>query len=103
MPPALGVWHSLESTCGTASSDGSRTSRMSEGLGSLRGSTTWSLQDGTEGQEGCYSTAPAPSHHLPTPFQPVLPLGARLGMPQIPTLSQQWAATGQQSSSPVPW
>lgn len=87
MPPALGLWDSLESPCGTASSDGSRTSRTSEGLGSLRGSTTWSLQDGTAGQGvGCYPTteSPPPLLHLtisPLPSYPPFLLKHSLGCP----------------------
>lgn len=81
MSPALGVWDSLERPCGT---DGSRTSRRSEGLGSLRGSTTWSLQDGTAGEQGwCYPTPESPQPLLHPTSSPILPFG----VPQ--TLSQQ--------------
>lgn len=110
MPPALQAWDSLESPCGTASSDGSRTSRRSEGLGSLKGSTTWSLQDGTAGQEGgCYPT-PESSQPLLQPTTSPLP-----SCPSFPLEHTAWdapnphpepavgAATGQQSSSPPPW
>lgn len=69
-------WNSREGACGHAGSgsshgtrrEGVRTSRMSEGLGSLRGSTTWSLQDGTAGGEARLSPrAPAPSPPPPRP------------------------------------
>lgn len=43
------------------------------------------LQDKEEG------VTPHPNpHHFPAPFLPTLPLGAQLGMPQTPILSQQW-------------
>lgn len=47
-------------------------------------------------------TAPAQTHHLPAPFLPILPLGARLGMPQTPILSQQWELPRDSRAHPHP-